>query len=79
MIFGLPSRDLCLQARLTMPALLSSLPNLTLLPKTKTSGAGKIESFFPRKIRLHVVVCQKCDANLVLYCYLRLAEKSSRL
>ena len=61
------------------PALLSSLPNITILPKTKTAGEGKMESFFARKTRRHVLVCQQYDANLLLYCYLRLAEKSSRL
>ena len=47
--------------------------------QTKTAGEGKMESFFARKTRRHVFVCQKYDANLLLYCYLRLAEKSSRL
>ena len=34
--------------------------------QTKTAGEGKMESFFARKTRQHVLVCQKDDATLLL-------------
>ena len=69
MTFGLPSRDFWLQARLTIYS-----PQSHSTSKTKTADARKMESFFALKIRLHVLVFEKYDANLLLYCYLRLAE-----